>query len=71
MAAVRLASLVPAAVAFARFIAIRYCAAAARSCRASYQLQPCQPTTAPTISTMPATITPAVALQQLLRAFGA
>ena len=71
MAAVRLASLLPAAVAFAIFIAIRYCAAAARSCRASYQRQPCQPTAAPDDQQYGRHDQPAVALQQLLGAFGA
>ena len=51
-------SLLPAAVASARFIAVRYSTAAAWSCRASYQRQPCQPAAAPTIASAPATISP-------------
>ena len=59
MPAVRFASLLPpAAVASARFMAAMYSTAAAWSCRASYQRQPCQPAAAPTIATAQTTISP-------------
>ena len=71
MPAARFASLLPAAVASARFIAAMYSIAAAWSCRASYQRQPCQPATAPTIATARGHDQAAIPLQQLLCAFGA